>query len=111
VLLDIVDLMINHGGLNSIYECVHKLVPIICIPLNKKWDLQGNSARVRYFNIGDVIQPNELSKSTLLHCVNRILKGTMYRDNIAQMRERFMFEMCMSNTAIKNVIPELTSSG
>lgn len=51
-LLSQVDLMINHGGINSIKECIGTLVPMIAFPLSLKWDQPGCAARVVYHKIG-----------------------------------------------------------
>ena len=40
------DLMITHGGTNSILECVQAGVPIVAYPLNLSADHPGNAARV-----------------------------------------------------------------
>ncbi len=46
------DLMITHGGMNSILECIELGVPMLVYPLSKKWDQPGNSARVVYHGLG-----------------------------------------------------------
>ncbi|WP_026262383.1 glycosyltransferase [Spirosoma panaciterrae] len=40
------DLMITHGGTNSILECVQAGIPILAYPLNLDADHPGNTARV-----------------------------------------------------------------
>ena len=45
-ILKYTDLMITHGGLNSISECIQANVPMLTFPLIKKVDHFGNSARV-----------------------------------------------------------------
>lgn len=45
-ILQYTDLMITHGGLNSISECIQAKVPMLTFPLIKKVDHFGNSARV-----------------------------------------------------------------
>jgi zeaxanthin glucosyltransferase len=52
VLLPHVQLMINHGGINSIKECIAAEVPMLVYPLSLKWDQPGCGARVAYHNIG-----------------------------------------------------------
>ena len=44
--------MINHGGLNSITECVLNEVPVIAYPPSRKADHSSNSARVVYHRLG-----------------------------------------------------------
>lgn len=45
-LLPYCDLMITHGGMNSICECLTARVPMLVFPLNKHSDQPGNAARV-----------------------------------------------------------------
>lgn len=40
------NVMINHGGLNSISECIHAGVPMLIYPLIENCDHGGNAARV-----------------------------------------------------------------
>lgn len=51
-MLDHADLMINHGGINSIMECISKEVPMLVYPLNAAFDQKGNAARVVHHKLG-----------------------------------------------------------
>lgn len=51
-LLKHVDLMITHGGINSVKECINAGVPTLNYPLSNKWDQPGTAARVVYHNLG-----------------------------------------------------------
>lgn len=46
------DIMITHGGLTSIKECLQYNVPMLVYPLNKKTDQKGNAARVYNNKLG-----------------------------------------------------------
>lgn len=46
------DMMITHGGMNSIQECLQYKVPMLVYPLNTKFDQPGNAARVQYHGFG-----------------------------------------------------------
>lgn len=46
------DLMITHGGMNTLTECILNKVPVIVYPFAKHWDQNGNAARVVYHGIG-----------------------------------------------------------
>jgi zeaxanthin glucosyltransferase len=46
------DLMITHGGLTSITECLQNKVPMLVYPINKKGDTTGNAARVHANGFG-----------------------------------------------------------
>lgn len=44
--------MVTHGGINSVLECVNTCTPMIVFPLNKSWDQSGNAARVVHYGLG-----------------------------------------------------------
>lgn len=46
------DLMITHGGMNSISECLRLGVPMLVYPGTRQIDQAGNAARVVYHRIG-----------------------------------------------------------
>ena len=46
------DLMITHGGMNSIKECFHCKVPMLVYPGSNAIDQAGNAARVVYHGLG-----------------------------------------------------------
>jgi hypothetical protein len=46
------DLMITHGGLTSIKECIQQKVPMLVYPINAKVDQNGNAARVCFHKLG-----------------------------------------------------------
>ncbi|CAD5255173.1 MULTISPECIES: glycosyltransferase [unclassified Imperialibacter] len=63
-LLPYVDLMLTHGGLNSIRECIDKEVPMLIYPLTKKWDQPGNAARAVFHGLalkGNIRTANAIS--------------------------------------------------
>ncbi|SEQ99348.1 glycosyltransferase, MGT family [Hyunsoonleella jejuensis] len=45
------DVNINHGGINSINECIHFKVPML-VYSGKKFDQNGCAARVHYYGLG-----------------------------------------------------------
>ncbi len=51
-LLGYCDIMITHGGINSITECVFYEIPTLNYPVSKDWDQPGCAARVLYHKIG-----------------------------------------------------------
>lgn len=46
------DLMITHGGINSIMECISQRVPMLVYPLSASYDQRGNAARVVHHGLG-----------------------------------------------------------
>ncbi len=51
-LLGFCDIMIAHGGMNSIIECILHEIPILVYPVSPDWDQPGNGARIIYHKIG-----------------------------------------------------------
>jgi UDP:flavonoid glycosyltransferase YjiC (YdhE family) len=51
-LLSYVDVMVTHGGMNSLNECLDRKVPMYVLPLNLNTDQPGNAARVVHNRLG-----------------------------------------------------------
>jgi MGT family glycosyltransferase len=81
------DLMISHGGANSIKECVLLGVPLLVYP--RRADQPGNSARVIYHGLG---LRGDLRKDTVAMIASKIksvLDDARYATNVAAMRAHF----------------------
>lgn len=52
LLNEIADVMINHGGINSILECIYTNTPMLVYPGSTYYDQIGNAARAKYHGIG-----------------------------------------------------------
>lgn len=79
--------MITHGGMNTINECIFSEVPVLVYPLNSLWDQNGNSARVVYHKIG---MRGNIRKVTLLDLhkqLQALLKNETFRMNIRKLKE------------------------
>ncbi|SEJ78928.1 UDP:flavonoid glycosyltransferase YjiC, YdhE family [Dyadobacter sp. SG02] len=59
------DMMINHGGMNSVLECISFRVPQLVLPLSKQWEQNGNAAKVSHFGIGLGADLNWISETEL----------------------------------------------
>ena len=84
------DLMITHGGLNSIVECILFEVPMIVCPLSNMWDQTGNAARVAYHNVGVRNNLHRKSARTLTRKIEQALQSNVLRESIAQMRKNII---------------------
>lgn len=51
-ILQLCDLFITHGGLNSFIESIISETPMLLYPLNNHWDQIGNASRAVYHKIG-----------------------------------------------------------
>lgn len=89
-LLQKCDIMITHGGMNSITECVFCGVPLLVFPLSRNWDQPGNSARVVYHGLGLRGRIERDSARTISSKLNKLKQGhDHFKQNILAMREKF----------------------
>jgi UDP:flavonoid glycosyltransferase YjiC (YdhE family) len=88
-ILKYVDMMIAHGGQNSITECVMNEVPMLIYPFIKTSDLGGNSARVVYHGIGSRGFVKQDSVRDMEIKIHDILSNPIYRKNIYRMKQKF----------------------
>lgn len=64
-ILRFVDLMVCHGGANSIQECMQNNVKMLIIPQDLKFDQPGNAARLAYHGLGVKAKHGTFSESQL----------------------------------------------
>jgi zeaxanthin glucosyltransferase len=89
-LLQYCNVMVTHGGMNSITECVFCEVPMLVYPLSPNWDQPGNSARVVYHGLGLRGKINKDSAKTISNKLNQIKsKTSFYKKNVLDMKEKF----------------------
>ena len=89
-LLQYCDIMITHGGMNSITECIYNNVPMLIYPLSMRWDQPGNSARAVYYGLGLRGKLNKDSAKTISKKLNLLKSNhTFYKNNILAMKEKF----------------------
>lgn len=92
-LLQKCDVMVTHGGMNSITECVFCGVPMLVYPLSKNWDQPGNSARVVYHQLGLRGRIECDSDKTISRKLNQLkVTHSVYKQNVLQMRTKFEIE-------------------
>lgn len=89
-LLGYCDIMITHGGINSITECIFNEIPTLNYPVSKDWDQPGCSARVMYHKIGLRGRIFKDSPKTIIKKLE-ILKSNsvFYKKNIRKMKKQF----------------------
>jgi len=89
-ILSYTDIMITHGGMNSILECIEMEVPMLVYPLSKKWDQPGNSARVVYHRLGLRGDINHDSTRTIAKKISELnFNQSYYKTNVSKMKEKF----------------------
>jgi MGT family glycosyltransferase len=80
--------MVGHGGLSSVKECIFMGVPMLLVPLS--YDEPGNAARMVYHKIGLLLQLEEVSAGTLGSCIDTLLEDAAYRNNARRMSQKFV---------------------
>ncbi len=89
-LLKYCDLMITHGGMNSITECIMNEVPMLGYPLSNDWDQPGNSARVVFHQLGLRGRINRDSPKTISRKIEQINNDyPSYLNRIQEMKTKF----------------------
>ena len=81
------DLMITHGGMNSIAECIWNEIPMLVLPLSYKWDQPGNSARVVYHGLGlrgSIRNDTVCQFEKKIHCILR--DYSFYKQRLSLMK-------------------------
>jgi zeaxanthin glucosyltransferase len=68
------DLMITHGGMNSISECNALNVQMIICPGSKEIDQNGNAARVVYHKLGLFLELDHCNAKNISNSINILLK-------------------------------------
>ena len=108
-LLKYCTVMINHGGLNSITECVFSEVPVIAYPPSHLADHSCNSAKVVYHGIGLRGKIGHDSPRNILKRINKIRENyDWYLGNIRQMKQKF--EAKNNSTEVVNIVESIISS-
>lgn len=84
------DLMITHGGLNSVVECILHEVPMIVCPLNNHWDQNGNAARVVYHGLGLRSRLRWERTSIVTGKINQVFQAAAFRENVVRMKSKII---------------------
>ena len=87
-LLQKATLMITHAGANSTMECLMNAVPMVAIPVSN--DQPGNSARIRWNRVGEVISLRQLSASRLKEKIQLVLKDPEYKRNAERLKDAIL---------------------
>lgn len=82
--------MVTHGGINSVMECVRFEVPMVLVPGAR--DQPGNAARARYHGLGRVLGMEGLQARALLEAIDEARTGDAQRVSLARMRRRIAEE-------------------
>lgn len=82
------DVMITHGGLGSVKECIMNAVPMLVVPLAV--DQPGNAARVRHHGLGLVGDVDTASARSIGDQLDLLLGQPAFGAAARAMRDRFV---------------------
>jgi zeaxanthin glucosyltransferase len=100
-------IMITHGGLNSVKECIFFGVPMIVIPFDLDQPL--NALRVVHHGLGLMANPETVSAAQLHSMIERIEKDHSFKNRVDLMKVRFR-ESEDSGVGVKTVMELLNQS-
>jgi zeaxanthin glucosyltransferase len=78
--------MVTHGGIGSILECIRCTVPMVIVPGAR--DQPGNMARAVYHGIAVAAEMATLTGEILTQKVDEAMKSAALRERLVGMRER-----------------------
>ncbi len=81
------DLMVTHGGMSSVKECILMGVPMVALPLMR--DQFDSAERVARHGLGVVAGISRLDAGTLASTIRSILADAPLRRRVGLMREKF----------------------
>ena len=86
------DLLLSHGGTNSILESIIEECPLLIILFNKDLDQNGNAARIKFHGCGDFVDFREPLEVWMKKINFMLANLDYYRGNIKSMKERIFSE-------------------
>lgn len=89
-ILERASVMITHGGINSINECIFSGVPMVVYPLTRQIDQYGNCARVEYHGLGIRGNIKSENEAGILRKIDLVLHDPSYRQNVRRMQEIYL---------------------
>ena len=83
------DLVITHGGHNTVIECILLESPVLVFPLNSQSDQKGMAARVLYHKIGLSGDINKITTAELASKVEMMINTPLFKENVVKMSRIF----------------------
>ncbi|WP_036736581.1 nucleotide disphospho-sugar-binding domain-containing protein, partial [Paenibacillus zanthoxyli] len=84
------DVIVTHGGMNSVNEAIHYNVPLVVIPHDK--DQPMVAQRLTELGAGYRISKDNINVSSLKNAVNEVLSNSEYKEAIQKIKDSF--HMC-----------------
>jgi MGT family glycosyltransferase len=85
-ILSQVDLVITHGGNNTVTECLHFGKPMVVLPLF--WDQYDNAQRMNELGFGIRLDTYRCSRTDLWGAIDRLLSDHMARERLGKISAR-----------------------
>lgn len=89
-ILPLVDLVITHGGNNTVTECMDFGKPMVVLPLF--WDQHDNAQRVQEIGFGVRLDPYRFDDQQLLSSVRRLLEDATLGQRLSTVSQRLRAE-------------------
>ena len=83
------DVVVTHGGINTIDECVVCGVPML-VYCGGETDMAGNTARIEYHGIGIAGDHRRDGTEDIRHHLDRLLSEPGFANNIGRLRHRYL---------------------
>jgi MGT family glycosyltransferase len=98
--------MIHHGGLGTIKECILTGTPMVAVPEPDCRDQLPCSERVVYHGLGVKSDTDRISSPELICLIDQIIGDRSFKERVNLMREKFMQED-RSDLAVKIIESQL----
>ena len=92
-----VDLVVTHGGNNTVTECFHNGLPMVVLPLF--WDQYDNAQRVAETGFGVRLDPYRFEERELTEAIDRLLADGELRARSAAVSKRLQAKPGTSTAA------------
>jgi zeaxanthin glucosyltransferase len=80
-------MMITHGGLGAVKECIVCAVPMLVVPF--RWDQPHNAARVVFHGLGARCESSAISFGRLSQLIDAVIADREIRKRVEEMSRRF----------------------
>jgi UDP:flavonoid glycosyltransferase YjiC (YdhE family) len=82
-------IMITHGGMNSVKECIGFGVPMLIYPWSPTSDMNGITARVQYYNLGIRGDIKKDTEQDILTRITKLIRTPLFKSSVVRMQRIF----------------------
>ena len=110
-ILSVSDCAVIHGGMTTVYECIHYGVPMVLYPF-KVNDQLGTAARIQYHQLGLVGNRSKDSTSKIRERIAKAMGDRLIRNNSERLRQnisRYTDEKIAAKS-VENIITKYRNS-